>query len=277
MYQPILGLKGSSDKVQMDNRLQYHPDVYEFFTARRDFTTNGYQRLYNAVQYIQSAGVSRIVLHHPMKFGPHHSEVVAPEKDYPELYRFVEETTEKLLRLADDLNVQILIHGGYSGPEVHHMVDQYPSVQDARQAVYKRLDRFARAGGKHIMFENSIAPVFAYGDPNQEDEILAHNYRLAFDVSHCFIYLHGDNNGLQRSLQHLKNKVVHYHLVDSMGKNHDSLTLGTGKIDWQGVLPLLNDHATSIYEINLQNQEDCAEQLASHQYLTSIYHQANKE
>ena len=180
-------------------------------------------------------------------------------------------TTEKLLYLADDLDVQVLVHGGYAGPESHYFVSLYPNVETAREAVYQRLDRFAAAGGDHIMFENSIAPVFAYGDPDQEDEILDHNYRLAFDTSHCFIELHGDNQGLQQSLEHLKNNIVHYHLVDSMGKTHDSLTLGTGKIDWAAVLPRLNTAATSIYEINLKNQNDCREQLESHKYLLNLY------
>ena len=71
--------------------------------------------------------------------------------------------------------------------------------------------------------------------------------------------------------EHLKNNIVHYHLVDSMGKTHDSLTLGTGKIDWAAVLPRLNTAATSIYEINLKNQNDCREQLESHKYLLNLY------
>lgn len=277
MFKPILGLKGSSDRVQIDDRLQHHPAVYEFFTAASDFTTDGYRRLYDAVQYVQSQGIDRIVLHHPMKFGNHHSDVVAPERYYPDLYRFIETTTEQLIRLGHDLHVQVLIHGGYSGPEVEHMVDLYPSVEAARQAVYQRLDRFADEGDDQIMFENSIAPVFAYGHPDQEDEILAHHYRLAFDTSHCFIELHGDNAGLQRSLRHLALAVVHYHLVDSMGQIHDSLQLGKGKIDWAPVLPLLNPAATSIYEINLHDQTNCQEQLASHEYLLGIYRQLKED
>lgn len=273
MFKPILGLKGSSTRVQIDDRLQHYPSVYEFFTAASDFTPDGYRHLYDAIQYVQSQGIHRIILHHPMKFGNHHSDVVAPERYYPDLYRFIETTTEQLIRLGHDLNVRVLVHGGYSGPEVEHMVNLYPSVEDARQAVYHRLDRFADEGGDQIMFENSIAPVFAYGHPDQEDEILAHHYRLAFDTSHCFIELHGDNTGLQRSLRHLAPAVVHYHLVDSMGQTHDSLQLGKGKIDWAPVLPLLNPAATSIYEINLHDQTNCKEQLASHEYLLDIYRQ----
>ncbi|MCC4404683.1 sugar phosphate isomerase/epimerase family protein [Limosilactobacillus reuteri] len=271
MFLPQLGLKGSSQLDQINDRLQYNPLAYEFYTDANDFTDEGYQRLYDAIQYVKDAGIKNIILHHPMKFQDHHSEVVAPEKQYPDLYRFIEFTTEKLLYLADDLDVQVLVHGGYAGPESRYFVSLYPSVEDARNAVYQRLDRFADAGGEYIMFENSIAPVFAYGDPLQEDEILAHNYRLAFDTSHCFIELHGNNQKLASSLEHLKDRTVHYHLVDSMGKTHDSLTLGTGKIDWANVLPHLNPVATSIYEINLHDQNNCREQIDSHNYLLKLY------
>lgn len=275
MKMPMLGLKGSADRQQIDDRLQYHPTVYEFYTAASDFTTDGLKRLDDAVQYVQSKGIKHIVIHHPMVFKQWHSEVVAPESAYPELYRFIETSTAALLSIAEKRHIQILVHGGYSGQEVEEMISHYPSLHDARQAVYHRLDRFAKDGGDHIMFENSIARVFAYGDPEQEDEILSHHYRLAFDTSHCFIEMHGDNQALQKSLDHLKSSVVHYHLVDSMGQTHDSLQLGRGKIDWAPVLQRLNPTATSIYEINLKDQWNCREQVASHQYLTKIAQQLN--
>ena len=55
-----------------------------------------------------------------------------------------------------------------------------------------------------------------------------------------------------------------------MGLFHDSLPLGVGRIDWRGVLPLLNPQATRIYEIDLADPNNCAEMLASHQYLEKI-------
>lgn len=66
MVMPMLGLKGSSDQRQIDDRLQYHPDVYEFYTSAADFTPEGYQQLDEAVQYVQAKGIQRIVIHHPM-------------------------------------------------------------------------------------------------------------------------------------------------------------------------------------------------------------------
>ena len=85
MFLPQLGLKGSSQLDQINDRLQYNPLAYEFYTDANDFTDEGYQRLYDAIQYVKDAGIKNIILHHPMKFQDHHSEVVAPEKQYPDL------------------------------------------------------------------------------------------------------------------------------------------------------------------------------------------------
>ena len=93
----MLGLKGSSARQQIDDRLQYHPTVYEFYTNAADFTPSGIAHLDEAVQYVQSKGIKHIVIHHPMVYKQWHSEVVAPESAYPDLYRFIETSTEELL------------------------------------------------------------------------------------------------------------------------------------------------------------------------------------
>ena len=266
---PQLGLKGSRDIEQINDRLQYHPTTYEFYTDTSDFTQDGYKKLFDAVQYVQSQGVENIVIHHPMAYGQFHTELIAPENKFPQLYRFIKTSTEQLVRLSSDLNIQCLVHGSYAN-ETQFFIHQYSSVEDAQKACFNRLDRFKKMGRDHIMFENSISPIFSYGEPSLEDEIIDHHYRLAFDTSHCFIYVHGDNEKLIASLNHLKPSIVHYHLVDSYGPQHDSLPLGTGKIDWSSVLPALNQTATSIYEINLKNNDDCREQLQSHHYLMNL-------
>ena len=73
MYSPLLGLKGSSNRQQIDDRLQFHPDVYEFYTDVNDFTPEGYRHLDEAVQYVQSKGITNIVINHPMLFKQWHS------------------------------------------------------------------------------------------------------------------------------------------------------------------------------------------------------------
>ncbi|MGX5377537.1 sugar phosphate isomerase/epimerase [Ligilactobacillus sp. LYQ135] len=267
-----LGLKGSTDESQYKDRLKYHPDVYEFFTQEDDFTKDGLQKLRYAIQVIQSEATDKIVIHHPMRFQKTtFTELIAPEKRCPDLYRFIEQSTIDLLQVAYDFDVQVLVHGAYLR-QTPKYIAMYPSFEAAQDAAFKRMDHFNELGEEHIMFENSISPIFQYGNPAMEDQILAHGYRLAFDVSHCFIAEHGDNEKLSASLKHLLNATYHYHLVDSMGVKHDSLVLGTGKINWRKILPIIqeNSKATSIYEINLADPNNAKEQIESHQYLKRI-------
>ena len=267
-----LGLKGSTAKNQFEDRLQYHPDVYEFFTQESDFTKEGIPKLKYAIEKVKAQATNKIVLHQPMRY--HHdifTELIAPQSQCPGLYKFIEESTYEMLQLSFDYNIQSLVHGAYLR-QTSKYIAMYLSFEDAQAAAFKRMDRFNEMGKGHIMFENSISPIFQYGDPYLENRIVAHHYRLAFDTSHCFIAEHGNNDKLMTSLKHLLNVTVHYHLVDSMGIKHDSLVLGTGKIDWKRVLKILaqNKNATSIYEINLKDSTKATEQIESYQYLINL-------
>lgn len=82
MFLPQLGLKGSSQLDQIEDRLQYNPTIYEFYTNADDFTDEGYQRLYDAIQYVKDAGIKNIILHHPMKFRGSSFRSSGPEKQY---------------------------------------------------------------------------------------------------------------------------------------------------------------------------------------------------
>lgn len=267
-----LGLKGSTDQSQYQDRLDYHPDVFEFFTQESDFTKEGLNHLREVIQIVQQQATPKIILHQPMRFQQNtYTELIAPEKQCPELYSFVEQSTIDLLQLAKDYDVQVLIHGAYLR-KTEMYIAMYPSFDDAQEAAFQRMDRFNEMGHDHIMFENSISPIFCYGDPVFENRILAHHYRLAFDTSHCFIAEHGDNDKLIASMKHLLDATVHYHLVDSLGKQHDSLVLGTGKINWSRILPILNQNskASWIYEINLKDPTKAKEQVESYRYMKKI-------
>lgn len=264
-----LGLKASADLRQVKDRLQYKPEVFEFFTAESDFTNDGLKRLQVAIEEVKAAGVKRIVLHHPMHYRDTFTELIAPQEQCRDLYYFIDKSTNDLLQLAFDYNLQVLVHGSYSR-QTQTFISMYPNLKAAQAAAFKRLDYFKQLGQAHIMFENSISPIFYYGEQDSDEEILAKNYRLAFDTSHCFIKVKANNEKLLASLTRLKDQIVHYHLVDSYGQTHDSLTLGQGLIDWRRVLPRLNPAATSIYEINLKDQLDASEQVKSHEYLLNL-------
>ena len=264
-----LGLKASTKFSQIKDRLQYQPEVFEFYTDENDFTSEGLKRLEYDIEWVKNEATDKIILHHPMKYRGIATELVAPESNCPQLYHFIEQSSLDLLQLAKKHHVQTLIHGAYAR-QTQHFISMYPSLSKAEEALFERLDHFKKLGGKNVMFENSISPLFAYGYPVDEEKILAHHYRLAFDVSHCFIKTHGDNQALINSLQNLKDDVVHYHLVDSMGQAHDSLPVGDGKIDWKRVLPCLNPQATNIFEIKLADENNATEQVASYHYLKDL-------
>lgn len=271
MFQPQLGLKAASDPAQVMDRLRHRPQVFEFFTTGADFTASGLNHLRKMIGLVQEQGVKQIVLHQPMTFEGHHAELITPQDRFPALYDFVHRTAVTMIQLAKETGTLALVHGSYDNRYgFDEMLAAYPDVASAQAAAFEVMDRLQELGGDHVVFENSISPVFYYGNPELEDQILARGYRLACDTSHTFIANHASNEVLIASLNHLRPAIAHYHLVDSMGQTHDSLQLGKGKIDWHPVLPTLNPAASAIYEINLADQGVCTEQLASHDYLQEI-------
>ncbi|WP_208421987.1 TIM barrel protein [Latilactobacillus fragifolii] len=264
-----LGLKAGIDDRQIADRMQYQPTYFEFHLTAEDVTPTGLARLREKIRYVRSQQVERIIVHHPMNFEGHHIELSMNEASSPTRYRFLWQSTLDLLQLAKAEDVQLLVHGSYDDP-IEELTVGYGNITETIRVLFKRLDYLQRIGGQNIMFENSISPIFYYGNPIFDQVIFDKGYRLAFDTSHCFIKLQGNQTAFLQSLATLRAHVVHYHLVDSMGLKHDGLPLGTGKIDWQQVLPLLNSDASSIYEVQLADQNDAREMIASHRYLTQL-------
>ncbi len=265
---PNLGLKASTSLEQINDRLQYRPRVFEFYTDAHDMTPNGLTHLTEMIKYVRAAGVRSIVIHHPMAYDHHHNEVAVSAIQDPASYQFMMSSSDALIELAVKLNVQVLIHGAYS--DEAEVIKAFGSLKVARQVVFDRLDYFQKLGGNHVMIENSTSPVFDFGDDEVERTVMTHHYRLCYDTSHGFIVLHGDNEKLARSIARLAPQTVHYHFVDSMGEFHDSLPLGDGRIDWYRVMQVVNPKATNIYEIDLADQNNCQEMRDSHHYLTQL-------
>lgn len=268
MFSPILGLKAGTTAQQVTDRLQHQPQVFEFFLTPEDFTAAGWVNLEAQVARVQASG-ARIVFHHPMRYQDKRNELCVNQALHLEQYAFVMTTARRLIDLSKQVDGLTLVHGGYN-QKGYDFIGDWPSLAQAQAVVLGRMCELNAEAAGHVVFENSISPICAFGDAAMEAQLLALRLPLAYDISHAFIYLHGDNDALVASLKHLAPLIRHYHLVDSMGQTHDSLPLGTGRVDWARVLPVLNPTASSIYEINLSNQEDCREMLASHAYLKQV-------
>lgn len=264
----LLGLKASTDQRQIRDRLQYHPDVFEFHLTENDFTEAGWSHFVQMAALVQSQ-VPTVVFHHPMRFRGQRNELAMNPTKYPTRYDFLMTSSVKLMNFAKKTNATALIHGGYRVDTPGDYAG-WTDVGKAQDVALARMIAFAQEAPGHVVFENSMSPIFRYGDPTFEDRLLRWHLPLAYDTSHTFIVLHGDNDRLMASLAHLKPLIQHYHLVDSMGQTHDSLPLGRGRINWARVLALLNQNASRIYEIGLKDQFDCREMIESHHYLESV-------
>ncbi|MFC6181103.1 TIM barrel protein [Lactiplantibacillus daowaiensis] len=265
-----LGLKAAAEPSQLMNRLQYRPTTFEFFTSAADFKPDAFKHLKSAINFVDENVTTDIVIHHPMSYhGTHLDQLLDPNRER-EAYDFLQDSTNRLLQLATDLDVRVLIHGGYGGGESASLIKEYPSLAEARATVFARLDEIVRQGNGHVMIENGITPSFMYGDPQLDEQIIQHHLPLVCDLSHVFIGLHGDMNLTMLALKRLKPLIQHYHLVDSLGQKHDSLPLGEGLIDWQRVLGELNPAASMIYEVPDESDSTCANMLQSYHYLRSL-------
>ncbi|RXI78274.1 TIM barrel protein [Levilactobacillus suantsaii] len=265
-----LGLKAGAEPQQLLDRLKYRPTVFEFFTAVTDFEPTAFQTLKQSVRFVRDTVTPKIVIHHPMAYGDWHLDQLLDPHREAAAYHFLQRSTAQLLDLANDLNVRVLIHGGYGGAESRTLIAEYPSLAVARHTVATRLDHLVAQANGHVIIENGITPSFMYGDPELDRTILQHGWPLVCDLSHVFIGLNGDMDRTMAALTRLKPLIQHYHLVDSLGRRHDSLPLGRGLIDWRRVLPALNPAATMIYEVPDETDATCANMLQSYHYLRRL-------
>ncbi|MBM6411458.1 TIM barrel protein [Lacticaseibacillus paracasei] len=264
-----LGLKAGTDIVQIRDRLRYHPDVFEFFLTENDFSENGWYHLREMTKLVHKS-VDHIIFHQPMTWHGWRTGLSVNERVHPDLYRFVIESSMRLIAYAQEVGALALIHGTYDSFNYNYIKD-WNSLMVSRTVCLGRMCQISQMGGNNVVFENGIDQIFAYGDPSFENLLLKLKLPLAYDISHTFIMVNGNNDKLMASLNHLASLIKHYHIVDSMGgKVHDSLTVGHGKIDWERVVPRMNDTASSIFEINLQNHSHCKEMLESYRYLQQV-------
>lgn len=98
-------------------------------------------------------------MHHPMRFHGQFTELIAPFDKCRDLYNFIDKSTNDLLQLAFDYDAQLLVHGSYSR-QTQSYINMWGGVDQAREQAYRRIDSFANLGKNHIMFENSISPIF---------------------------------------------------------------------------------------------------------------------
>lgn len=270
-----LGLKGTINKTQIDDRLQYNPKTYEFHLVWNDMFE--LENLIEAIEYVYEKGVENVILHHPMdnSLNESNESYFSEEKDEAK-YLDWKWSTLMLAGIVkqyrkEGKNMIALVHIVYGGDRPTHLDYGY-SKEEAQENLFKNWLEMKELVGDAICYENGAEKEddICLRNPVIQKFIVENDIPICLDISHLFIGNDGDNKSLEQTMKAIKEQIVHYHIVDSMGEKHDALVLGKGNIDWKMVKENLNPLATNIFEIGLEDFMDCYPMVISYKYLNEL-------
>ncbi|WP_046227418.1 TIM barrel protein [Paenibacillus dauci] len=252
-------LKSSLDRESLDDRLQYEPEIIEFFLSVDDLEQSDLIR--SRIRELRERGI-RVYLHHPTRYNGKFLDILSPD---PDRYRYYQESTERLVAICQEEGAKCVIHANY-------VKSENPEITRERTLLMKaEIEKILVYGRDVLLWEDSTDGLFCYANPYLIDEVIIPlQLPVNVDVSHTFISFRGDNERLRDVLERTAPYAQYYHLVDSMGEYHDSLPLGQGKIDWHMVKKLVNGK-DYIFEINLNGGHiDCTPMVESARYFDTL-------
>lgn len=271
-----LGMKGGATTTEVNDRLRYEPETYEFHLFRKDLY-EGIDNLKDKIDMLYENGVTNIVLHHPMSgLDGNRCETYASREKEPQRYKEWYETTIILSNIVKEYrrkgkNMLALVHLCYGVTSKTYLEQGYTS-EEAVESLKENILEILPIVEDTICFENSSVKdkTLCLRNKELQEFIKENNVPICLDVSHLYIATDGSNDILEDIMVKLKENIVHYHVVDSLGQIHDGLPLGEGTIDWKRIKPLFNDKATSIYEIALKDIKDSTEMYKAHCYIHKL-------
>lgn len=252
-------LKSSLDRESLDDRLQYEPEIIEFFLSVEDLEQSDLIR--SRIRELRERGI-RVYLHHPTRYNGKFLDILSPD---PDRYRYYQQSTEQLVAICQEEGAKCVIHANY-------VKSENPEITRERTLLMKaEIEKILVYGRDVLLWEDSTDGLFCYANPYLIDEVIIPlQLPVNVDVSHTFISFRGDNDRLREVLERTAPYAQYYHLVDSMGEYHDSLPLGQGKIDWRMVKQLVNGK-DYIFEINLNGGHiDCTPMVESARYFDTL-------
>lgn len=253
-------LKGNFKDKTIADRLQYNPEILEFYTADTDLEQPDY--MMEQIRMLKQRGI-KVYLHHPVKHRGNFLDIMSRD---PGMAAYYMKSCRQLADLCEAMDIHCVVHAHYQDTE--------SSLEVSKESTRRMRDSIARVrefAGDRFLWEDSIEGIFSYANPYLLEELIAPlNLPLTVDVSHTFISFRGDNASLERVLADTRPYARYYHVVDSMGLSHDSLPLGEGKINWRMVKPYVADR-DFIFEIGLKgDHSDCTPMVESAAYFCSI-------
>lgn len=262
-----LGLKCAYDPAQLYNRIKYQPDLIEIQLFEQDLFGANRTELENTISMLKSLNIE-VYLHHPIKFQGEKLDIIHND---PTMYHFYHLTTRILSEICNHYHIKCVIHPHYSGTPSSTI------AEDTKKEMIKEISEILDYSENVFVWENTIEGLFSSQNYNWfKDIVQPLNLPIVYDISHAFISFRGDNDLLMKELNQMSDYIKYFHVVDSLGQQHDSLSLGKGKVNWERVLPYIKGKPY-IYEIGLKDFTDGTEMVESHNYLVALEKRLSKE
>ncbi|WP_129728754.1 MULTISPECIES: TIM barrel protein [Bacillaceae] len=254
-------LKTGLNIQDIEDRVQYNPEIIELHLTEHDLYEP--EIITQRIQLLKSQGI-RVYLHQPMTYKGQYLDIISSNQDMRDHYNW---SCKALAAICNQEDIQCVIH-------CHYTASENTDYQNAmkRKETRKRIEEVLHICHTAFLWEDSVKGIFSAENPFLFSEIVEPlNLPLTIDVSHSFIALQGDNQGLERHLEKFHVFATYFHLADSMGIIHDALPLGTGRINWRMVKPYVNDK-DFIFEVDLRssNFTDCTPMVVSAEYFQWI-------
>lgn len=253
-------LKAAIDQEQIQDRITYHPDIIELHLTEKNLQNPN--EMVSYIRLLKAMGI-RVYLHHPMK---HHGRYLDIISSSPEMRKFYDWSCELLAFICRKEHIKCIIHCHYSNSE--------STIMDKanRYETRRRIEEILHICDRSFLWEDTTQGIFSAQNPHLLTEIVQPlHLPLNIDISHSFIALKGNNRALEQHLETYTPYANYFHLVDSLGTEHDSLPLGKGNINWKMVKPFIGD-TDFIFEIDLSESHylDCRLMIESAEYFNKV-------
>ncbi len=254
-------LKSAINQNQLQDRLLYDPEIIELHLTEKNL--HHPNEIVSTIQFLKARGI-RVYLHHPMKHHGRFLDIISSDQEMRQFYNW---SCELLASICRQEQIKCIVHCHYSQSESSEFIDK-----TNRYETRKRIEEILRMCETSFLWEDTTQGIFSAQNLHLLDEIIRPlHLPLNIDISHSFIALKGNNRALQQHLKTYASYAQYFHLVDSLGVEHDSLPLGKGKINWEMVKPFVGD-TDFIFEIDLSESHylDCRLMIKSAEYFNRI-------
>lgn len=251
-------LKCAIDQQQMAERLKRSPELIELQLYEDDIEHP--ERIVKAIHYFKKHGV-KVYLHHPTKYQGDFLDLLAEEKRLTDFYTY---STKVIAEICQQESIKCVVHAHYAGTRSSTI------GTDQTVAMARAIETILKIDSKWLIWEDSIEGIFSAQNKGLIDEIVKPlNLPRVIDTSHTFIALNGDASAFEQTLSATAPYTVYFHLVDTLGVEHDSLELGQGRINWKTVKPY-TENKEFIFEIGLDDFNDSTPMQRSADYYNRL-------